>query len=193
MSASPPAPLIWDARLYRWVPEGMVGMRGCIDGCRSPSATMALPSPQEPAGKRNGPSAANGIPPPPRNAVEAAAAASRAAAGELVSEPLNPVSAEPARALGPRARRACERVCPDCYPITLSEITLSALRTGTELPAMTNNEPVQMITRIPADLRDRIKAHAALERMSMNELVARVMDAAVLRDLESVRQAAAIK
>ena len=57
---------------------------------------------------------------------------------------------------------------------------------------MTNNEPVQMITRIPADLRDRIKAHAALERMSMNELVARVMDAAVLRDLESVRQAAAI-
>jgi predicted HicB family RNase H-like nuclease len=50
-----------------------------------------------------------------------------------------------------------------------------------------------MITRIPADLRDRIKAHAALERMSMNELVARVMDAAVLRDLESVRRAAAIK
>ena len=24
MSASPPAPLIWDARLCRWVPEGMV-------------------------------------------------------------------------------------------------------------------------------------------------------------------------
>jgi predicted HicB family RNase H-like nuclease len=67
----------------------------------------------------------------------------------------------------------------------------SALR-GEE-NAMTNNEPVQMITRVPADLRDRIKAHAALERLSMNELVARVMDAAVLRDLESVRRAAAIK
>jgi predicted HicB family RNase H-like nuclease len=58
--------------------------------------------------------------------------------------------------------------------------------------AMTNNEPVQMITRVPAELRDRIKAHAALERLSMNELVARVMDAAVLRDLESVRRAARI-
>jgi predicted HicB family RNase H-like nuclease len=48
---------------------------------------------------------------------------------------------------------------------------------------MTKNEPVQMITRVAAELRDRIKAHAALERMSMNELVARVMDAAVLPGL----------
>jgi hypothetical protein len=77
-----------------------------------------------------------------------------------------------------------------CYLNTVSEITLC--HWAKENP-MTNNEPVQMITRIPADLRDRIKAHAALERMSMNELVARVMDAAVLRDLESVRRAAAIK
>jgi predicted HicB family RNase H-like nuclease len=64
---------------------------------------------------------------------------------------------------------------------------------GEESDEMTKNEPVQLITRVPAELRDRIKAHAALERLSMNELVARVMDAAVLRDLESVRQAAAIK
>jgi predicted HicB family RNase H-like nuclease len=54
-------------------------------------------------------------------------------------------------------------------------------------------DQVQIVTRVAPDLRDRIKAHAALERMSMNELVARVMDAAVLPDLESVRQAAAIK
>ena len=58
---------------------------------------------------------------------------------------------------------------------------------------MTKNEPVQLIARVPAELRDRIKAHAALERLSMNDLVARVMDAAVLRDLESVRRAASIK
>jgi predicted HicB family RNase H-like nuclease len=64
---------------------------------------------------------------------------------------------------------------------------------GEESGEMTRNEPVQLITRVSAELRDRIKAHAALERMSMNELVARVMDAAVLQDLESVRQAAAIK
>ena len=57
---------------------------------------------------------------------------------------------------------------------------------------MTKNEPVQMITRIPVNLRDRIKAHAALERMSMNELVARTMHAVVLRDLHCVRQAARI-
>jgi predicted HicB family RNase H-like nuclease len=73
-----------------------------------------------------------------------------------------------------------------------SEVAPCALR-GEESAEMTKNEPVQLITRVPADLRDRIKAHAALERLSMNELVARVMDAAVLRDLESVRQAAAIK
>jgi hypothetical protein len=66
MSASPPAPLIWDARLCRLVPEGMVwDARMHPNGCRSP-----------------------------------------------------------------HARRACERVCPDCYPITVSEITLSAPRTG---------------------------------------------------------------
>jgi predicted HicB family RNase H-like nuclease len=60
------------------------------------------------------------------------------------------------------------------------------------MPRNTTDQ-VQIVTRVPPDLRDRIKAHAALERLSMNELVTRVMDAAVLRDLESVRQAAAIK
>jgi predicted HicB family RNase H-like nuclease len=59
------------------------------------------------------------------------------------------------------------------------------------MPRNTTDQ-VQIVTRVPPDLRDRIKAHAALERLSMNELVARVMDAAVLRDLESVRRAAAI-
>jgi hypothetical protein len=51
-------------------------MRGCINGCRSP--TMPLPSPQEPTGERKGLSTGT---PPPRNAVEAATAVSSAAAG----------------------------------------------------------------------------------------------------------------
>jgi predicted HicB family RNase H-like nuclease len=98
----------------------------------------------------------------------------------------------PANRLGRPARHPCKGVCPVRYHFTVSEVAPCALR-GEESGEMTKNEPVQLITRVPAELRDRIKAHAALERMSMNELVARVMDAAVLKDLESVRQAAAIK
>jgi hypothetical protein len=136
---------------------------------------MTLPYPQEPNGERKGHAAANGYPPLPRAAKAPAAEPSERSADERE---------------GLHARGACEWVGLACYLNTVSEITLCH---WTKENAMTNNEPVQMITRIPADLRDRIKAHAALERMSVNELVARVMDAAVLRDLESVRQAAAIK
>src|SRR5690348_6231000 len=98
-------------------------MRGCINGCRSPSPTMPLPSPQEPlVSERAFPR--NGEPPPPRNALEAPGAVSTAATGELVNQALSSVSAEPPSALGPHARRACEWVGLACYLNTVSEITL---------------------------------------------------------------------
>jgi predicted HicB family RNase H-like nuclease len=51
-------------------------------------------------------------------------------------------------------------------------------------------EQVQIVTRVAPDLRDRLKAHAAIEGTSMNEVVTRAVDAVILRDLESVRRAA---
>jgi predicted HicB family RNase H-like nuclease len=51
-------------------------------------------------------------------------------------------------------------------------------------------DQVQIVTRVAPDLRERLKAHAAIEGMSMNEVVTRAVDAVILRDLESVRRAA---
>jgi predicted HicB family RNase H-like nuclease len=51
-------------------------------------------------------------------------------------------------------------------------------------------DQVQIVTRVALDLRERLKAHAAIEGMSMNEVVTRAVDAVILRDLESVRRAA---
>jgi predicted HicB family RNase H-like nuclease len=53
-----------------------------------------------------------------------------------------------------------------------------------------NDDQVQIVTRVAPDLRERLKAHAAIEGMSMNEVVTRAVDAVILRDLESVRRAA---
>jgi len=51
-------------------------------------------------------------------------------------------------------------------------------------------DQVQIVTRVAPGLRERLKAHAALEGLSMNEVVIRAVDAVVLRDLERVRRAA---
>jgi hypothetical protein len=41
----------------------------------------------------------------------------------------------------------------------------------------------QLIIRVSPEFRHRLKAHAALERMSMNEVINRAVDAVILRDL----------
>ena len=51
-------------------------------------------------------------------------------------------------------------------------------------------EQVQIVTRVAPALRERLKAHAAIEGLSMNEIVTRAVDAVILLDLDSVRQAA---
>ena len=56
------------------------------------------------------------------------------------------------------------------------------------MPRNTTDQ-VQIVTRV-APLRERLKAHAAIEGLSMNEVVTRAVDAVILRDLDSVRQAA---
>jgi predicted HicB family RNase H-like nuclease len=57
------------------------------------------------------------------------------------------------------------------------------------MPRNTTDQ-VQIVTRVAPALRERLKAHAAIERMSMNEVVVRAVDAVILQDLDSVRQAA---
>jgi predicted HicB family RNase H-like nuclease len=64
---------------------------------------------------------------------------------------------------------------------------------GAEQMPRNTEDQVQIVTRVSPDLHHRLKAHAAIEGTSMNEVVIRAVDAVVLRDLESVRQAAAIK
>ena len=51
-------------------------------------------------------------------------------------------------------------------------------------------DQVQIVTRVAPALRERLKAHAAIEGLSMNEVVIRAVDAVILLDLDSVRQAA---
>ena len=51
-------------------------------------------------------------------------------------------------------------------------------------------DQVQIVTRVAPALRERLKAHAAIEGLSMNEVVVRAVDAVILQDLDSVRQAA---
>jgi predicted GIY-YIG superfamily endonuclease len=48
----------------------------------------------------------------------------------------------------------------------------------------------QLIIRVSPEFRHRLKAHAALERMSMNEVINRAVDAVILRDLAAIRDAA---
>jgi predicted HicB family RNase H-like nuclease len=50
-------------------------------------------------------------------------------------------------------------------------------------------DQVQIVTRVAPALRERLKAHAAIEGLSMNEVVTRAVDAVILQDLDSVRQA----
>jgi predicted HicB family RNase H-like nuclease len=57
------------------------------------------------------------------------------------------------------------------------------------MPRNTEDQ-VQIVTRVSPDLHHRLKAHAAIEGMSMNEFVTRAVDAVILQDLDSVRQAA---
>ena len=57
------------------------------------------------------------------------------------------------------------------------------------MPRNTTDQ-VQIVTRVAPALRERLKAHAAIEGLSMNEIVTRAVDAVILLDLDSVRQAA---
>jgi predicted HicB family RNase H-like nuclease len=57
------------------------------------------------------------------------------------------------------------------------------------MPRNTTDQ-VQIVTRVAPALRERLKAHAAIEGLSMNEVVIRAVDAVILLDLDSVRQAA---
>ena len=57
------------------------------------------------------------------------------------------------------------------------------------MPRNTTDQ-VQIVTRVAPALRERLRAHAAIEGMSMNEVVTRAVDAVILRDLENVRRAA---
>lgn len=52
---------------------------------------------------------------------------------------------------------------------------------------MQNDDRVQLITRVAPELRELLKARAALEGRSVNELVIQAIHAAIPRDLESMR------
>jgi predicted HicB family RNase H-like nuclease len=51
-------------------------------------------------------------------------------------------------------------------------------------------EQVQIVTRVTPDFHHRLKAHAAIEGLSMNEFIKRTVDAVILRDLAPIRDAA---